>query len=148
MKDATATRVLRSVSVRKTTQPQKQHEVVDLDQEETVAENVAKLLTLQAGAKASLSPDHHKCMRQSPRLSAKSDKSADSARSEMKSGSQPLKPTCYKLIVSDAVAVAPSPEEHKARERVEARKRKNTQNGLEEVKARRILPLPIAQKMG
>ena len=37
VKKTTATRVLRSVSVKKTTQPQEQHEVVDLDPEETVA---------------------------------------------------------------------------------------------------------------
>ena len=83
VKKTTATRVLRSVSVRKTTQTQEQHEVVDLDAEETVAERVAKLLALQAGARASSSPDHRKGTRQSPRLSVKSDKSACS---DMKRG--------------------------------------------------------------
>ena len=47
VKKTAVTRVLRSVSVKKTTQPQVQHEVVDLDEEETVAERVKKLLALQ-----------------------------------------------------------------------------------------------------
>ena len=132
VKKTTATWVLRSLSVRKTTQPQEQHKVVDLDAEETVAERVAKLFTLQAGARASSSPDHRKGIRQSPRLSAKSDKSA---RSDMKSGSQPPKPTGNRLTFADAVAVAPTPEEQKARERAEAQKRKNNQKGPEEGKA-------------
>ena len=119
---------------KKTTQPQEQHELVDLDAEETVDERVAKLLALQAGARASSSSDHCKGTHQSPHLSAKSDKSACSA---MKSGSQPPKPTGHKLRVADAVAVhvAPTPEEQKARERMAARKRKSKEKGPEEGKA-------------
>ena len=59
-----------------------------------VAERVAKLLVIQAGARASSSPDQHKGIRQSPRLSAKSDKSA---RSDMPSGSHPPKPAGNRL---------------------------------------------------
>ena len=93
---------------------------------------MAKLLALQAGARVSSSPDHRKGIRQSPHLSAKSDKSAGS---DMKSGSQPPKPTGNRLTFADAVVVAPTPEETKARQRVEARKRKNKQKGPEGGKA-------------
>ena len=68
-------------------------------------------------------------IRQSPRLSAKSDKSAGS---DMRSGSQPSK---LKLTFADAIAVAPTPQEKKARERVEARKRRNTKPDPEGGKA-------------
>ena len=40
----------------------------------------------------------------------------------MRSGSQPHK---HKLAFADTLAVAPTPEEKKAQERVEARKRRN-----------------------
>ena len=52
----------------------------------------------------------------------------------MRSGSQPSK---LKLTFSDAVLVgaAPTPEEKKARERVELRKRRNKKQGPEEGKA-------------
>ena len=53
----------------------------------------------------------------------------------MESGSQPPKPTGNRLTFDDAAAVAPTPEEQKARERVEARKRKNKQKAPEEGKA-------------
>ena len=98
-----------------------EHEIVDLDVEETVAKRVAKLLAHQAGARASLWPENRKMIRQSPRLSAKSDRYGCSG---MRSGSQPFK---LKLAFDDAVVAAPTPEETKARERlgVEARKRRN-----------------------
>ena len=65
--------MLRSVSTKKTARPQ-EHEIVDLDVEESVAERVARFLAHQAGARASLSPENHKMIRQYPRLSEKSDK--------------------------------------------------------------------------
>ena len=74
---------------------------MDLDAEESVAERVARLLTHQAGAtmscRASSSPENRKMIRQSPRLSAKSHQSAGS---DMRSGSLPVKP---KLTFVDAV---------------------------------------------
>ena len=85
------------------------------DAEESVAECVAKLLALQAGARASSSTDHCKVTRQSHHLSAKS---AKSACSDMNSGSQPPKPTGSKLTFGDAVP--PTPEEQNAQEGVEA----------------------------
>ena len=86
---------------------------MDLDAEKIVAERVAKLLAIQAGARASSLPDHCKGIRQSPRLtrprlSAKSDKSA---RIGMKSGIQPPEPTCSKLTFADDVVVTPTAEE-------------------------------------
>ena len=68
-------------------------------------------------------------IRQSPRLSTKSDKSAGSA---MRSGSQPSN---FKITIADAVVAVPTPEEKKARERVELRKRRNKKQGPEEGKA-------------
>ena len=59
----------------------------------------------------------------SPRLSAKSDKSAGSS---MRRGSQPPK---HKLTFADAIGAAPTPEEKKARERVEARNKKQDPEG-------------------
>ena len=106
VKKTAVARVLRSVAVTKTTQPQEQHKVVNLDVAETVAERVAKLLALRAGARASSSPDHRKGINQSPCLPVKS---AKSARSDMKSVSQPPKPTGNRLTFADAVAVAPTP---------------------------------------
>ena len=102
---------------------------MDLDAEESVAERVARLLTHQAGARASSSPENCRMIRQSPRLSAKSEKSAGSG---MRSGSQPVK---LKLTFADAVGAAPTPEEKKARERVEARTRRNKKQGPEGGKA-------------
>ena len=52
VKKTTATRVLRSVLTKKTTRPQ-EHEIVDLDVEESVAERLARLLAHQAGASLS-----------------------------------------------------------------------------------------------
>ena len=63
----------------------------------------------------SSSPENRKMIRQSHRLSAKSDKAACS---DMRSGSQPSK---LKLTFADAVVTAPTPEEKKAQERVELR---------------------------
>ena len=81
VKKIAAAWVHRSVSVKKVTQPQEQHEAVYLDADDIVAQRVVKFLALQAGARASSSHDHRKGIHQSPRLSAKSDKSA---RSDMK----------------------------------------------------------------
>ena len=50
VKKTMATRVLRSVSTKKSARPQ-EHEIVDLDVEESVAKRVAGLLTHQAGAR-------------------------------------------------------------------------------------------------
>ena len=69
VKKSAVTQVLSSVLTKKTTRPQKQ-KTVDLDAEETVAERVAELLTHQAGARVTSSPDNRKTIRQSPRLSA------------------------------------------------------------------------------
>ena len=71
-------------------------------------------------------------IRQSPRLSAKSDKSAGS---DMRSGSLP-KGKLKTLSFAEAL-VSPTPEEQKARERVEARKRrhkKDPEEGKDEKK--------------
>ena len=70
-----------------------------------------------------------KVTRQSPRLSAKSGQSAGSDNTAMRSGSQPHK---HKLEFADALVAAPAPEEKKARERVEAQKRRNTKSDPEE----------------
>ena len=101
----------------------------DLDVEESVAERVARFHAHQAGARASSSPENPKMIRQSPRLSAKSDMSAGS---DMRSGSQPSK---LKLTFADAVVTALTPGEKKARERVEARKRRNRKHDLAEGRA-------------
>ena len=107
---------------------------LDADETDTGTERVAKLFALQAGATIK-GLDHRltndrKDTRQSPCLSAKSVKSA---RSDMRSGRQPPKPTGNKLAFADAAVVAPTctPEE-KAPERVEAQKQKNKQKGPEE----------------
>ena len=117
--------MLCSVSTKKTTRPQA-HEIVDLDVEET---RVAKLLAHRAVARASSSPENRNTIRQSPRLSAKPNRSAGSY---MRSGCQPSK---LKLTVVDAVAAASTPEETKARARVEAGKRRNKKKCPEEGKA-------------
>ena len=89
---------------------------MDLDVEESVAERVARLLAHQAGATGNSSPDDRNMTRQSPRPSASSGKSAGS---DMMSGSQPPKHKLKSLSFADAL-IAPTPEEQKARERVEA----------------------------
>ena len=111
VKKTSMTRVLRSVS-------KKEPEVVELDEEESVSGRMARLITHQAGARGCSSPDSRKIIRQSPRLSATSDKSAGS---DMRSGSL-LKNKLKTLSFADAL-VGPTPEEQTARERVEARKR-------------------------
>ena len=74
-----------------------------VDVEESVAEVVARLLAHHAGAIGQArclrlaENRYRKMIRQSPRLSAKSDKSAGS---DMRSGSQPSK---LKLTLADAV---------------------------------------------
>ena len=91
------TRVLRSVS--KKGARSKEPEVVDLDAEESVSERVARLITHQAGARGCSSPEIRK-IRQSPRLSAKSDKSAGS---DTRSGSNPPKHKLKALSFADAL---------------------------------------------
>ena len=94
--------------------------VVDLDEEESVSERVARLITHRAGARGCSSPESRKVILHSHRQSAKSDKSAGS---DMRSGSLP-KNKLKTLSFAEAL-VSPSPEEQKARERVEARKRRH-----------------------
>ena len=127
VKKSSMARVLRSVSKKGARQKQPA-EVVDLDEEdESVSERVARLITLQAGASGSSSPDDRKkTIRQSPRLSGRSEKSAGS---DMRSGSllkHKLKTLSFAETRSFAEAlVSPTPEEQKARERVHARKRRH-----------------------
>ena len=92
---------------------------MDLDAEESVSERVARLITHQAEASGCSSPDSLK-VRKSPRLSAKSDTSAGS---EIRSGSPPKHK--LKTLSFDDALVSPTPEEQKARGRVEARKRRH-----------------------
>ena len=62
-------------------------------------------------------------------MTAKSDKSAGS---DMRSGSQPSKLKLMIMITfADAVVAAPTPEEKKAQEQVEALKQRNKKQGLE-----------------
>ena len=83
VKTSSVTRAIRSVS--RTGARSKEPEIVDLGTEESVAERVARLITLQAVARGSSAPEgRKKPVRQSPRLSSKSDKSTGS---DMKSGS-------------------------------------------------------------
>ena len=93
-----------------------------LDVEEgSVSERVARRITLQAGARGSSLPDgRKKIIRQSPRLSGKSEKSAGS---NMRSGSLP-KHKLKTLSFAEAL-VRPAPEEQKARGRVDVRKRRH-----------------------
>ena len=109
---------------------------MDLDAEFRVhvVERVARLLAHQAAAKGSSSPENCNMTRQLRRLP---DRSGKSAGSDMRSGirSQPSK---HKLINNslsfvDAL-ISPTPEdpEKKARERVEARKRRNKKQDPEE----------------
>ena len=130
VKKTTATRALRSVS-RKGARS-KEPEIVDLDREESVSERVARLIALQVGARGSSSPDGRRPpIRQSPRLSGKSDRST---ASDMRSGSLP-ETKLKSLSVAEALMI-PTPEEKKARERVDAKKRrsKKTEEGKEEKK--------------
>ena len=113
------TRVLHSVSKKGARQCHKEPEVVDLDAEESVSERVARLITHQAEARGCSSPDSQN-IRQSPRLSAKSDKSAGS---DTVSGSLP-KHNPKTLSFAEALT-SPTPEEQKARGRVEMRKRRH-----------------------
>ena len=118
VKKTAMAKALRSVSRKRARS--KELEIVDLDKEESVPERVARLtrIALQAGARGSSSPDGRKQpVRQSPRLSAKSDRSAGS---DMRSGSPP-KHKLKSLSFADAL-MSPTPEEKKARERVDARK--------------------------
>ena len=86
----------------------------------SAAERVARLITQQAVARGSSSPDgRKKPVRQSPRLSSKSDRSTGS---DMRSGSPP-KRKLKSLSFAEAL-MGPTPEEKKARGRVEARKRR------------------------
>ena len=79
---------------------------MDLDKEESVSERVARLIALHAGARGSSSPDGRKQpVRQSPRLSAKSDRSTGS---DMRSGSLP-KHKLKSLSFADAL-MSPTPE--------------------------------------
>ena len=130
MKTTAVTKVLRSVSSKKKGPRPQEHDFVDLDVEESVAERVVRHLAHQAGARASSSPETRKMTRQSPRLSARSDKSAGS---DMRGGSQPPKHKLKTLSCADAL-IAPTPEEKKARERVEARTRRNKKQDPEEGK--------------
>ena len=119
-----------SVSSKKKGARSQERVIVDLDAEESVAEQVARLLAQQAGARASSSLETRK-IRQSPHLSAKTGQSAGS---DMRSGSQPHK---HKLTMSfaDAIATVPTPEERKAQELVEAQKQRNKKPDPEEGKA-------------
>ena len=90
---------------------------MDLDGEESVAGRVARLITQQAVARGSSSPDgRKKPVRQSPRLSSKSDKSTGS---DMRSGSPPIgyKHKLKSLSFAEAL-ISPAPEEKKARGKV------------------------------
>ena len=112
VKQSTVTRVLCSVSSKKGARSQ-DHGIVELDADESVAERVARLLAHQAGAKGSSSAENRNMTRQSPRLSARSGKSAGRG---MRSGSQPPKHKLKPLSFADAL-IAPTHEEKKARER-------------------------------
>ena len=130
VKKTTVAKVLRSVS--KKGARSKEHEIVDLDADESVSERVARLITHQAGARGCSSPEIRK-IRQSSRLSAKSDKSAGS---DMRSGSNPPKHKLKTLSFADALP-SPTPEEQKARGQVEARKRRHKKDPRREREVRR-----------
>ena len=119
VKKTTVTRMLLSVSRKcaKSTEPA----IVDLDREESVSERVARLIALQAGARGSSSPDGRKPpIRQSPRLSGRSDRSTES---DMRSVSLP-KSKLKTLSFAGAVKSS-TPEEKKARGRVDGKTRRN-----------------------
>ena len=101
-----------------------------------MAEYVARMIAQQPVGAGSSSPEgRKKPVRQSPRLSSKSDRSE---ASDMRSGSLPKSKSRSKLkglSFADAV-MSPTPEEKKARERVDAKKRRNKkpEEGKEEKK--------------
>ena len=98
-----------------------------------MSERVARLITHQAGARGCSLPDSRKIIiRQSPRLSGKSEKSGGSV---MRSGSLP-KHKLKTLSFAEAL-VSPTPEDQKARERVEARKRRHKKGPEEGRRGRR-----------
>ena len=96
-----------------------------------MSERVAGLIARQAVARGSSSPDgRKKPVRPSPRLSAKSDKTTGN---DMRSGSLPthkLKSLSFAEALMSGM-MSPTPEEKKARERVEARKRRNKKEHAE-----------------
>ena len=121
VKKLSVARLLRSVS--KKGAQCKEPGIVDRDEEERVSERVARLITQQAVARGSSSPDgQKKPVRQSPsesrRLSSKSDESAGSV---MRSGS--LHEHKLESLSFAEALMSPTPEEKKASEPVEARKR-------------------------
>ena len=132
VKKTAVTRTLRSVS-RKGARL-KEPEIVDLD-DESVSERVARLIALPVVAGGSSSPyGRRPPPRQSPRLFGESDRSTGS---DMRSGSMPKSGKGKLKSLSFAAAlVDPTPEEKKARERVDARKRRNKkpEEGKEEKK--------------
>ena len=130
VKKPTVTRKLHSVSRKGA--PSKEPEIVDLDKEESVSEQVARLIALQAGARGSSSPDGRRPpIRQSPRLSGRSEKST---ASDMRSGS--LSKSKLKTLSFAEALMSPTPEEKNAREQVDAKKRQNKkpEGGKEEKK--------------
>ena len=130
VKTTAMARVLRSVSSTTKGPRPKEHEIVGLEVEESVAERVARLIAHQAGARGSSSPETRHKTRQAPRLSARSD---ESAGSDLISGSQLQKHKYQSLSFADAL-IAPTPEEEKPRERVELRKRRNKKQNPEKGK--------------
>ena len=119
VKKSSVTRALRSVS-RKGARS-KEPEIVDLDKEESVDERVARLIARHATPRGSSSPEcRQKPVRQSPRLSAKPDRSTGS---DMRSGS--VRKNKLKSPGFAEALMNPTPEEKRARGRVEARKRRN-----------------------
>ena len=120
VKTSSVRRVLRSVSIAKKGTRHKEPELVGLDEEESVTERVARLITQHAGARGCSSPDSRNTIRQSPRLSAKSDKSAGS---DMRGGGLPNSKTKLKTLSFAEALTSPTPEEQNARGRMEARKR-------------------------
>ena len=121
VKKTAVTRTLRSVS-RKGART-KEPEIVDLGDDESVSERVARLIALPVMAGGSSSPQGRRPpIRQSPRFSGKSDKSTVS---DMRSGSMPKSKSKLKSLSFAEALVAPTPEEQKARERVDAKKRRN-----------------------
>ena len=110
VKTSSMKRALRSVL--KKGARSKEPEIVDLDEEESVSERVARLIAQQTVATGSSSPEGRKKPdRRSPRLSAKSDRSTGS---DLRSGSLP-KQTLKALSFAEAL-MSPTPEDQKARE--------------------------------
>ena len=87
---------------------------MDLDREESVSERVARLIALPVVAGGSSSPyGRRPPIRQSPRLSGKSDRSTGS---DMRSGSMPKSKSNLKSLSFAEALMSPTPEEQKARE--------------------------------